>query len=345
MLVRNSPRVELSGAEGSPRVERLEASFGTERGARLREPGRSKHRRERSDRGPQQVPGPEPVGAFELVAVAVAVSIFAAYLNTTVLRTHRLNTHRVEPAGVLPIAINLYSVRALDEPLFKTIDRVADAGYDGVQFSGGLDSNDPADVRDRLDDHGLDAVGPHVGVGELESDPDATAGTYRDLGTSALVVPYLDPDAFESRETVEATADRLSKVAEDFDSRGFDLHYHNHDHEFVALDGRTAFERLFDAAPGLGAEIDVGWVATAGHDPEALLREYGDRLSLVHMKDMHTSEGAFAEIGEGDVDMAACADAAHDVDADWLIYEHDDPENPVESIETGASFLGSLRDN
>ncbi|WP_049901377.1 sugar phosphate isomerase/epimerase family protein [Halococcus agarilyticus] len=243
---------------------------------------------------------------------------------------------------MLPIAINLYSVRALDEPLPETIDRVANAGYDGVQFSGGLDGHDPADVRSRLDDHGLDAVGPHVGVDALESDPDATARTYRDLGTDALVVPYLGPDAFESSDAVASTADRLSGLVEAFDSRGFDLHYHNHDHEFVDVDGHTAFERLFDAAPGLGAEIDVGWVATAGHDPEALLREYGDRLSLVHMKDMHTRDGVFAEIGEGDVDMAACADAAREIGADWLIYEHDDPDDPVESIDTGASFLGSL---
>ncbi len=37
---------------------------GTERGRRLGEPGRSKHCSERSERSAQQVPGPEPAGAF-----------------------------------------------------------------------------------------------------------------------------------------------------------------------------------------------------------------------------------------------------------------------------------------
>ena len=50
---------------------------GNERGDRLREPGRSKDRKERSDWGPQRVPGPEPVGAFERVAVVVTVTISA----------------------------------------------------------------------------------------------------------------------------------------------------------------------------------------------------------------------------------------------------------------------------
>ncbi|PSP71903.1 sugar phosphate isomerase/epimerase, partial [Halobacteriales archaeon QH_6_68_27] len=33
-------------------------------------------------------------------------------------------------------AINLYSVRELDLPMPEILDRVAAAGYDGVQFSG-----------------------------------------------------------------------------------------------------------------------------------------------------------------------------------------------------------------
>ncbi len=48
------------------------------------------------------------------------------------------------------------------------------------------------------------------------------------------------------------------------------------------------------------------------------------------------------EIGEGDVDMQACADAAREADVEWLIYEHDMPDDPAASIETGAAFLESL---
>lgn len=61
------------------------------------------------------------------------------------------------------------------------------------------------------------------------------------------------------------------------------------------------------------------------------------------MKDMVTDEErGFCELGEGDVDIAACANAAREADVEWLIYEHDDPQNPAESIEIGASVLESL---
>lgn len=40
--------------------------------------------------------------------------------------------------------------------------------------------------------------------------------------------------------------------------------------------------------------------------------------------------------------MQACADVARTADADWFIYEHDHPEDPVASIDHGAEFLRGL---
>jgi len=242
-------------------------------------------------------------------------------------------------------AINLYSVRALDEPLLDTIDRVADAGYDGVQISGGLGAIGDAGaaaVADKLAATGLDPVPPHVGMDELEDDLDAVVAAYGDeIGVSGAVIPHVDHEHFASAQNVDAFAALVDEVAEDLAAAGWDCHYHNHDFEFEDLGDETAYDR-FVGETEAKMELDVGWALVGGDDPAALIGDLDDRIDLVHMKDMHVDEREFAEIGEGDVDMQACADAARDVDADWLIYEHDDPENPAESIETGADFLADL---
>ncbi|MFB6296704.1 MAG: sugar phosphate isomerase/epimerase family protein [Halobacteriales archaeon] len=239
-------------------------------------------------------------------------------------------------------AINLYSVRELDEPTLDVLARVAAAGYDGVQFSGGLGDATPGDVADALDDHGLDVTPAHVGIGEIEDDTEAVLDTYADaLGCAGVVVPHLGEEHFESADAVEETADRLSALADDLGAAGIDLHYHNHAHEFTDLGDATGFERFIEVSEDVYVELDVGWAQTGGADPVDLIERYGDRMPLIHMKDM-TADGEFAEIGEGAVDMAACAGAAADAGGEWLIYEHDEPADPATSIEAGAEFLESL---
>lgn len=238
-------------------------------------------------------------------------------------------------------AINLYSVRELDDPLVDILDRVAAAGYDGVQFAGGFGEATPDQIATVLADNELEPVPAHIGLNQLESDPAAVVDTYKTVGVDGAVVPILGESHFETRTAAAAAGERLDALGTALDEHGFDLHYHNHAAEFVPVDTTTAFE-VFAEASTVGLELDVGWIHTVGMDPAALIERYGDRVDLIHMKDM--ADGEFREIGEGTVDMANCAAAARSVDAEWLIYEHDQPTDPASSIETGAVFLETLID-
>lgn len=236
-------------------------------------------------------------------------------------------------------AINLYTVRELDEPLPTVLDRVAAADYDGVQLSGGLGATGTDAVRDRLEATGLTPTAPHVPIEDLETDLETLATWYASLGCRGIVVPYLDETCIESPAEIRATADRLATIADRVADYGLSLHYHNHAHEFVEIDGRWALDRLLGETPAIGLELDVGWAAVAGTDPVAVIRRFADRIDLVHAKDVELDPWAFSEIGRGDVPMAECLAAATDVEVDWLVYEHDEPIHPATSIERGATYL------
>lgn len=232
------------------------------------------------------------------------------------------------------VAINLYTVRELDEPLLDVLKRVARAGYDGVEFAGV--EADPEDVRERLDDLGLAVTGAHVPIEALEEEFEATVDRYRALGCERVVVPYLDEKAFASLEESEQTARRLDALGGRLTEQGFDLNYHNHDHEFTDLEETTGFE-AFAERSAVGLELDLGWIEAAGADPAELLERYADRVSLVHCKD--TRSGTPVELDEGDLDLGTCLDAAREADVEWLVYEHDAPDDPVESLERGVETL------
>jgi sugar phosphate isomerase/epimerase len=236
-------------------------------------------------------------------------------------------------------AINLYSVRELDEPMARTLERVADAGYDGVQFSGGFRDATPSEVATTVEELGLAVTPAHVAIDELESDLDGVIESYGHVGAAGAVVPYLDEEHFASTDAATETAARLDAIAQTLADHDFSVHYHNHAHEFVDLDGTTGFEVFADAS-SVGLEVDVGWVHTGGHDPAALIDRYADRVDVVHMKDM--ADGEFRELGEGAVDLEAVAAAARDAEASWFVYEHDEPSDPTASIDRGATVLESL---
>jgi len=246
-------------------------------------------------------------------------------------------------------AIQLYTLRDAETPYLELLADVADAGFEGVEFAYRVEEADAADVRETLDAEGLAPAAAHVPIEELEDDFEAVADRASALGYENLVVPWLDPAHFESVAAVEATAERLDDLAEAAAGAGLRLHYHNHDQEFADTEQGTAFHVLAELTEDLRFELDAGWALAAGIDPVSLLRQYGERVSLVHAKDVALDDGPVSAVdfepddlpplGEGDLDVEAVVDAACDVDAEWLIYEHDEPTDPETTHEHGAAVL------
>ncbi|WP_101295809.1 sugar phosphate isomerase/epimerase family protein [Halegenticoccus soli] len=238
-------------------------------------------------------------------------------------------------------AIQLFTVRDIDEPLPDLVGRVASAGYDGIELAGLPD--DPVALGDALDDHGIACAGAHVSYDRVDEDPGGVVETVGSFDCESVVVPYLDHDHFASLEALASTATSLERVADRLGSDGCRLFYHNHAHEFGDVNGRTAFDRLIErTSPSVLYELDVGWAAEGGRDPVDLLSVLDGRCPLIHIKDVDLDDGSPAEIGEGDVDLAACVDAAIEAGAEWFIYEHDAPDDPTESLCLGAERLDDL---
>jgi sugar phosphate isomerase/epimerase len=237
-------------------------------------------------------------------------------------------------------AIQLYTLRNVDRPFTEVLELVADAGFAGVEFAYRVTEADTDEVVETIEATGLDVAGAHVGIDALEDDFEETVGVYEELGVENVVVPWLDAEHFESRHAVVDAANRLATLADRLDERGMTLHYHNHDHEYVELNGITGFDAFLDAT-AFGIELDLGLALAAGDDPAARLRSLGDRSRLVHLKDYDLAAEASVPVGEGDLDLAAVADAVDGNDSDWLIYEYEG-EDPLDTLERAAERTADL---
>ena len=241
-------------------------------------------------------------------------------------------------------AIQMYTLRNLDEPLPTVLERVGETDFNGVEFAFAVADADLDAVVDTLDRTGLAVAGVLVSREQLEESMKETIEVTDRLGCDTIGLSWLGPEHFESVEAVERIADLLTDFGDRLNDRDRRFLYHNHDQEFTDLGDESAYDLLVEAVgDSVRFELDVGWALAGGHDPVELLKRLAGRTPLVHMKDTDAARAVPVEIGNGDVDMDACARAAREGGAEWLVYEHDFPDFPVRSLEHGGEALSKLR--
>jgi sugar phosphate isomerase/epimerase len=108
-------------------------------------------------------------------------------------------------------------------------------------------------------------------------------------------------------------ADALNFAADQLASSGLKAGYHNHQVEFVPIDGKRPMELLArNTNPAVMLQLDVGTCVEAGSDPVAWIRGNPGRIRSLHCKDWAPGEGKGYTVlfGEGVVDWKAVFAAA-----------------------------------
>jgi len=244
----------------------------------------------------------------------------------------------------IPVALQMYTLREEAANDFTgTLMQVAEMGYAGIELAGtgGLSATD---LKRLTSDLGLAVAGSHVGLDQLEGSLDAALDYYSELGAKFIACPWL-PESRRSEDGFHRLADTLNSAGAKSRDHGIQLCYHNHDFEFAEYGGKTGFDILFGAVDRelVKVELDTYWVQFAGLDPANLIREYGGRIPLVHLKDMTAGDPpTFAEVGEGRMDFHAIFHACDETGGvAWYVVEQDKCQRPP--LESARISLDNLR--
>ena len=268
----------------------------------------------------------------------------------------------------LPIAIQLYSVRDDMEKDFEgTVKKIKELGYEGVEFAG-LFGKSGVEVKKICDDLGIVPVSAHVPYYDMLENPAEVLKDYKDLGCKYVVVPYLTEECRPGTDGWDDTVKGIRKIGEAAKEMGIQLLYHNHDFEFLKIDGKYALDILYDTVPAdlLQTEIDTCWVNVGGEEPAAYVEKYTGRAPIVHLKDFSGSKGngplykligieeeaqettstfEFRPVGSGVQDWKKIIASAEKAGAEWVIVEQDDPsmsKTPMECAEMSINYLKTL---
>lgn len=266
-----------------------------------------------------------------------------------------------------PIAVQVYSVRddaAAD--LYSTLKKIKGMGYDGVEFAG-LYDNDPATIKAWCEEIGLVPISAHVPLIDMLKDPLGVLSAYATIGCKYVAVPYLVPEHRPESASFPYVVEFIASLCKAARSLGMQMLYHNHDFEFVKLDGKYALDVLYEKVPAelLKTELDTCWVNVGGENPADYIRKYKGRTPVVHLKDFYGERSEdmydligidkskpqrpgnfeFRPVGSGLQDFPAILAAAKESGAEWVVVEQDKPSmdlTPMESIEKSINYLKTI---
>lgn len=263
-----------------------------------------------------------------------------------------------------PVALQLYSVRddaAAD--FVGTLKRVKKMGYDGVEFAG-LYGYAPAEVKKLCEEIGLVPVSAHIPFVDMMENPELLRD-YKEVGCRFAVIPYLTeeyrPGQTKFKEVIEGAKFLAGKAAE----IGLKLCYHNHDFEFVKVDGEYAIDILYREVPELMPQFDCCWVSVGGENPVDYIRKYAARQEILHLKDyvggksenmyklIGIDEGEkkakgnfeFRPVGYGVQNFPEILAAAKEADIKWVVVEQDEPsmeKTPLECAKLSIDYLRNI---
>lgn len=219
------------------------------------------------------------------------------------------------------LGLQLYSLREqLSVNFEKTLEKVALAGYDGVELAG-LYNQKTEHVAKLLQDLNLKLVAMHCNV-LTDEDLKQSLREAEALNCENLICPWVVPDTFASENGIRLFAEKLNNVNQQIKAQGKNLLYHNHDFEFKSINGECAFD-LFAAqlAADVCFELDAYLAAVGGADSFEILRNYPTRIKMLHIKDgLISPPTPNTAIGDGNMNYTAIV-ASLPPDTNWLFVE------------------------
>jgi len=247
-----------------------------------------------------------------------------------------------------PFGLQLYTLRddIVDDPE-GVIRQVADFGYKQIEsYEGpqgmfwGMGNKGFKELMDELD---MTMISSHANVFE---DFERKAEEAAEIGVEYIVCPWIGPQ--DSLNTYREIADQFNEIGRKANDAGIKFAYHNHEYTFEEMEGEIPQAVLMDHTdPDLVEfQMDIYWVVAGGHDPFEWIRNYPNRFTSCHVKDLANGDNPESTIlGTGTIDFPPLLEVARDNGMKYYIVEQEaySDTTPLEAVRLNAGYMEELR--
>lgn len=263
-----------------------------------------------------------------------------------------------------PAGVQLYTfMSVIDQDTQGTLKKIAEIGYKEIEsaFSrkGGYYGMKPKEFASILKDLGLTWVSHHVGGAPFKPRPgmqlpasmpkmnnlrDNYQQVIDEVAEGGVKYLVCSSTPIETGDEVKTSIETFNKAGEAAKKAGIIFAFHNHDREFALVDGQKPYDLFLSqtSADALKFELDLAWVTKAGVDPVELFKKHPGRFPLWHVKDIDKEGKTLLEAGKGTVNFKRIFDNARIAGMKHFFVEHDNAQQPFDSITTSMNYLEKL---
>jgi sugar phosphate isomerase/epimerase len=254
-----------------------------------------------------------------------------------------------------PLGVQAYTFRkSFPISVPNTLDTIKMMGF--TEMEGGGNRMPPGDFRKLCDDRGISIPSTGAGYDELIKSPDSIIYRAKIYGSKYVMCAWI-PHAngvltFENAKKAVEDFNRVGKILKE---QGLIFCYHAHGYEFQPYGKGTLLDYIFENTNPeyVSFEMDVFWMKFGGGNPVGLLKKYGARWKLVHLKDMRkgtiknltglTTPENDVPLGTGEIDIPGILKEANKIGIKHFFIE-DESNYVIEQVPQSIIYLKSLKD-
>jgi len=237
-----------------------------------------------------------------------------------------------------------------------TLNTIKSLGITDMEFSN-LFGKTAAEIRRELDERGMICSSFGVSYIDLQTKTNEVAANAKTLGAKYVRVAWIPDRQPFTLEAAEKTTREFNEIGRRLKNEfGLTFCYHNHGYEFVPYGDGTLFDVLMAQTnpKDVFIELDILWAYFPGADPAKLLEKYGDRIKLLHVKDLKKGiEGNLSgktavendvALGTGQLDIRAIIAAAKNAGVEHYYIEDESPSIATQVPQSIAYLKGLVKD-
>lgn len=253
-----------------------------------------------------------------------------------------------------PFAVQTYTYRnVMPKDVPGTLDLIKSLGITEIE-GGGAKGVTLEEFKKMCDDRGIKIPSTGTGYEELRK-PEEIVKRAKALGSSYVMCAWIPHkgDNFTIEEAKKAVED-FNYAGKVLKENGITFCYHDHGYEFRPYEDGTFMDYIIkNTNPAyVSFEMDVLWTIHGGGDPVALLKKYGNRWKLMHVKDLkkgikgdfsgHTPAENDVVLGTGQADWPNIFKEANKIGIKHFFIE-DESEKELVNVPLSIAYLKNLK--
>jgi sugar phosphate isomerase/epimerase len=263
-----------------------------------------------------------------------------------------LPAQRQKPLYNAPWGIEAYTFRVgfAKDPI-STLDTIQRLGF--TEMEGNNAGMPPATFKTLCETRGIELVSLGAGYDQLIKSPDSVVRQAKILGAKFVMCAWVPHKGLFNIDDAKKAVEDFNRVGRILRENGLVFCYHAHGYEFQNYENGSLLDFIINNTnpKWVSFEMDIFWIQFGGGNPVSLIKKYGDRWKLMHLKDLRkgaernpnglTTPDNVVPLGTGELDIPAILKEARKIGIKHYFIE-DESNDVYTQVPLSIRYLKSL---